>query len=100
MIIGVLSGLYYRELTKSREFSSSEFSQLPLVPLYVLTLGFDLLKIILVLEHQFKMSQSKLFCWVFWTYNLGLILTADMLALRVTMSVVGSKPGTATAGIP
>lgn len=99
MIIGVLSGLYYRELTKSREFSSSEFSQLPLVHTHVLTLGFVVLTIILVLEHQFKLSQSKLFNWFFWTYNIGLILTAGMLAVRGTMTVVGSEPGPATAGI-
>src|SRR5699024_6000881 len=43
--------------------------------------------------------QSNLFNWFFWTYNIGLILTAGMLAVRGTMTVVGSEPGPATAGI-
>ena len=99
MVIGALSGLYYRELTKSRDFPSSEFSQLPLVHTHVLTLGFIVLLVVLILEHQFKLSQSNLFNWFFWTYNIGLLLTAGMLAVRGTMTVVGSEPGPATAGI-
>src|SRR5699024_3482931 len=35
----------------------------------------------------------------FWTYNIGLILTAGMLAVRGTMTVVRGDPGPATAGI-
>src|SRR5699024_11464659 len=96
MIIGVLSGLYYRELTKSREFSSSEFSQLPLVHTHVLTLGFVVLTIILVLEHQCKLSQSKLFNWFFWTYNIGLMLSAGLLAVRGTSTAQGMEAAATT----
>src|SRR5699024_2523019 len=99
MVIGALSGLYYRELTKSRDFPSPEFSQLPLVHTHVLTLGFIVLLIVLVLQHLFKLSQSNLFNWFFWTYNIRLILTACMLPVRGPMTVVGSQTCPATAGI-
>lgn len=99
MVVGVLSGLFYRELTKSRDFPADEFTQLSLVHTHMLALGFTVFLILLVLEHQFRLSRSKLFNWFFWTYNAGLIITASMLAVHGTMTVVGSESGPATAGI-
>lgn len=99
MVLGVISGLYYRELTKSRDFPADEFTQLSLVHTHLLALGFTIFMIILVLEYQFKLSRSNLFNWFFWTYNIGLIITAAMLAVHGTMTILGTESGPASAGI-
>lgn len=99
MVLGVFSGLYYREFTKSHDFPTGEFTQLSLVHTHLLALGFTIFMIILVLEYQFKLSQSSLFNWFFWTYNIGLIITATMLAVHGSMTIVGAESGPATWGI-
>ena len=55
-ITGVLSGLYYRELTKSHDFVDRSASQLPLVHTHLLILGFIFLLIIMALEKIFSIS--------------------------------------------
>jgi len=99
MVLGVISGLYYRELTKSRDFPGDEFTQLSLVHTHLLALGFTIFMIILVLEYQFKLSRSSLFNWFFWAYNIGLIITAAMLAVHGTMTILGTESSPATEGI-
>lgn len=60
----VLSGLFYREFTKSNDFPEGQFTQLGLVHIHLLALGFIVLLIVLVLEMVFALSQSrKLFGW-------------------------------------
>jgi hypothetical protein len=66
MIAGVLSGLFYREFTKLNDFPAGQFTQLGLAHTHLLTLGFIVLLIVLVLEKTFTLSQSRLFGWFFW----------------------------------
>lgn len=97
MVLGVLSGVYYRELTKAHDFTGP--SQLGLVHTHLLTLGFIVLLLVLVVEKLFTLSKSPLFNWFFWVYNVGLVVTSAMLAVHGTLTVLGSASNSAIAGI-
>ncbi|RAN79588.1 hypothetical protein B5P43_13955 [Bacillus sp. SRB_336] len=88
MVIGVLSGLFYREFTKGKDFTG--FTQLSVVHTHLLTLGFIVLLIVLILEKLFTFSASRLFSWFFWTYNAGLVLTAAMMVWHGMLQVNGA----------
>ena len=96
MVIGVLSGLFYREFTKGKGFTG--FTQLAVVHTHLLTLGFIVLLIVLVLEKVFALSGSRLFSWFFWTYNAGLVLTAAIMVVHGILQVDGATD--VSAAIP
>ncbi|GAA2042794.1 DUF2871 domain-containing protein [Catenulispora yoronensis] len=97
MIVGVASGLYYRELTKTKHFTGE--SQLGVVHTHLLTLGMMFFLIVLALEKLFSLTSSPLFTWFFWIYNVGLVITVGMMALHGTLTVLGHDAGGAIAGI-
>ncbi|MEV4898016.1 DUF2871 domain-containing protein [Nonomuraea sp. NPDC055795] len=97
MIIGVISGLYYRELTKLNDFTGD--TQLGVVHTHLLALGMLFFLIVLVLEKLFTLTASKLFGWFFWIYNAGLALTVVMMTIRGTLTVLGVEGGAAISGI-
>jgi hypothetical protein len=102
MVIGVLSGVFYREYTKGTSFTG--YTQLSIVHTHLLTLGFIVLLIVLILEKLFTLSASRLFNWFFWTYNAGLVITAaimvwhGILQVNGTTEVSGAIPGIAGVG--
>lgn len=98
MVLGVLSGLFYREFTKANNFSGE--TQLSVVHTHLLTLGFIVLLIVLVLEKVFVLSKSPLFSWFFWIYNTGLVLTAAMLTVHGMLSVSGTAEESISKAIP
>ncbi|WP_377272929.1 DUF2871 domain-containing protein [Peterkaempfera sp. SMS 1(5)a] len=95
MIIGVVSGLYSRELTKAEDFTGD--TQLDVVHTHVLALGMLFFLIVLVLEKQFTLTSSALFGWFFWIYNIGLAVTVGMMTLHGTLTVLGHSSGEAIA---
>jgi hypothetical protein len=97
MILGLISGLYYRELTKAKHFTGD--SQLGIVHTHILALGMLFFLIVLALEKLFTLTDGKLFTAFFWVYNAGLALTVGMMLLRGTMTVLGHQPGGALDGI-
>ena len=100
MLVGVASGLFYREFTKLNNFPEGQFTQLGLAHTHLLTLGFIVLLIVLVIEKVFVISQSrKLFLWFFWLYNAGVILTSAMLIWHGSLTVVGQETNNMIAGI-
>ncbi|WP_129661247.1 DUF2871 domain-containing protein [Rothia uropygialis] len=100
MLIGVLSGLFYREFAKANDFPDGQFTQLGLVHTHLLTLGFIVLLIVLVLEKIFRISDSrKLFNWFFWLYNIGVVLTCAMLAWHGSLTVIGKESSAMISGI-
>jgi hypothetical protein len=99
MIVGVLSGLFYREFTKLNDFPEGQFTQLGLAHTHLLTLGFIVLLIVLVLEKVFTLSRSRLFGWFFWLYNAGVILTSAMLVWHGSLTVLGQESSKMIAGI-
>jgi hypothetical protein len=99
LLVGVLSGLFYREFTKLNDFPEGQFTQLGLAHTHLLTLGFIVLLIVLVLEKLFTLSRSKLFGWFFWVYNAGLVLTSAMLIWHGMLTVLGEESTKMIAGI-
>ena len=100
MIAGVASGLFYREFTKLNGFPEGKFTQLGLVHTHLLTLGFIVLLIALVIEKVFTISRSpKLFAWFFWLYNAGVVLTSAMLIWHGSLTVLGQESSKMISGI-
>lgn len=99
MAVGVASGLFYREFTKAHDFPAGKFTQLGLAHTHLLTLGFIVLLIVLMLEKQFRLSDSKLFGWFFWVYNAGVVLTSATLIWHGSLTVMGKDSSAMISGI-
>lgn len=99
MLVGVASGLFYRELTKMQDFPEDRFTQLGLAHTHLLTLGFIVLLIVLVLEKVFTLSRSRAFTWFWWTYNAGVVLTSAMLVWHGTLTVLGHESSKMISGM-
>ena len=100
MLVGVASGVFYREFTKLNDFPEGQFTQLGVVHTHLLTLGFIVLLIVLLLEKVFTISASpKLFSWFFWLYNIGLVITAAMLVWHGSLTVLGKESSAMISGI-
>ncbi|MFK3677482.1 DUF2871 domain-containing protein [Microbacterium sp. NPDC090218] len=99
MIVGVASGLFYREFTKINDFPEGESTQLGLVHTHLLVLGFVVLLIVLLLEKAFALSESRLFSWFFWIYNAGIVLTSAMMVWHGSLTVLGQESTKMIAGI-
>ncbi|QKG18592.1 DUF2871 domain-containing protein [Actinomadura verrucosospora] len=97
MIVGLVGGLYYRELTKLNDFTGD--SQLGLVHTHVLALGMLFFLIALALEKLFTLSAGGLFNGFFWTYNAGLVITVAVMTVRGTQTVLGHHTPEAAAAI-
>lgn len=95
MIIGLVGGLYYRELTKAEDFTGD--TQLSVVHTHVLALGMLFFLIVLALEKLFALTSNRLFGWFFWIYNAGLAVTVAMMTLRGTLTVLGRPVGAAVS---
>ena len=100
LVLGLASGLYYREFTKSNNYTAADgFTQLSVLHTHLLTLGVIVLLIVLVLEKVFTLSNSKAFNWFFWIYNLGLVITTASMAVNGTLHVLGQETNKALTGI-
>ena len=97
MIIGLASGLFYREYGRGFEFDG--FTQLSVLHTHLLALGMLFFLIVMVLEKVFALSQSKWFNLFFWHYNAGLLVTAGMMVAHGIMSYQGVEASGMTAGI-
>lgn len=99
MIVGIASGLFYREFTKINDFPEGGATQLGLVHTHLLVLGFVVLLIVLLLEKAFALSESRLFGWFFWLYNAGVVLTSAMMVWHGSLTVLGQESSAMIAGI-
>ncbi|MEU4498335.1 DUF2871 domain-containing protein [Streptomyces sp. NPDC023998] len=88
MILGVISGLYYREITKLNDFEGD--TQLSVVHTHLLALGMLGFLIVLALDKQFQLSEAKQFRYFFWFYNAGIAITVLMMLFRGTQTVLGN----------
>ncbi|GAA3167429.1 hypothetical protein GCM10010486_37680 [Nonomuraea roseoviolacea subsp. carminata] len=95
MIVGLVSGFFYRGLTKLNDFTGD--TQLGLVHTHALALGMLVFLLVLVLEKQFGLTSNRLFGWFFWVYNAGLVLSLVMMTLHGTLTVLGRPSGDAIA---
>jgi len=97
MILGLISGLAYREITKSAHFTGD--TQLGLVHTHLLALGMLFFLVVLALEKLFTLSASPLFRWFFWVYNAGLAITVTMMVIHGLQTVYGYSTSEAISGI-
>ncbi|MEU4525943.1 DUF2871 domain-containing protein [Amycolatopsis sp. NPDC024027] len=87
MILGVVSGLYYREFTKLNEFDGR--TQLALIHTHLLSLGMLGFLIVLALDKLFQLSGTRLFTLFFWFYNAGIAVSVAMMFVHGTQTVLG-----------
>lgn len=99
LIVGLLAGLYYRELTKGTAFESGGDTQLSVAHTHLLVLGFIVMLLALVLDKAFGLSRSRLFPWFFWLYNAGVVVTTGLLVWHGTLTVLGEEAGAMISGI-
>ncbi|MFD9891167.1 DUF2871 domain-containing protein [Amycolatopsis sp. NPDC059027] len=96
--LGLIAGLYYRELTKANDFTGD--TQLSVVHTHLLALGTLFFLIVVGLEKLFTLSaHRKLFAWFFWLYNVGTLWTVAFLVVHGTLTVLGKNSGAAIAGM-
>lgn len=96
-VLGLVAGLGYREITKIKHFTGT--TQLAVTHTHLLALGTLFMLIVLVLEKQFALSESKVFGWFFWTYNAGVVWTVVFMTVHGVMTVLGHEVGEAVSGL-
>ncbi|MFG2561027.1 DUF2871 domain-containing protein [Streptomyces sp. NPDC048496] len=97
MILGVISGLFYREFTKAHDFEGD--TQLAVMHTHLLALGMLVFLIVLALDKQFQLSGTKLFTAFFWFYNVGIAITVTMMGVHGIETVLGKHVPEAVPGI-
>ncbi|WP_311477975.1 DUF2871 domain-containing protein [uncultured Gulosibacter sp.] len=100
LILGLGAGVFYREFTKLNDFPAGQFTQLGVAHTHLLTLGFLVLLVVLVIDKVFVISRSRrLFGWFFWLYNVGVVITSAMLIWHGSLTVLGQESNAMFAGI-
>jgi hypothetical protein len=85
---GLLSGLYFRELTRGMEWVDD--GVLGSVHGHALALGMIFLLLVLSLEKHFGLTKIRWWKIFFSTYNIGLILMLIMLTIRGTLDILAT----------
>ena len=99
MILGLLSGVFYREYTKFTD-NLGEPTQLATLHTHLLVLGMVMFLVVLALDAVLHLSGRRSFTVFYWTYNIGLVLTVIMQAVRGVLTLDGQDPAETTAAIP
>ena len=99
MVLGLLSGLGYREYTKTTDTLGVD-SQLSTLHTHFLALGMIVFLVVLALDALFGLSGRRSFTVFYCTYNVGLLMTVVMQAVRGVLTLDGQDPATTTAAIP
>lgn len=89
MVVALVCGVVYREFTKMVGFTGQ--TNLSLLHTHLLSLGMLFFLVVLALEAIFKVSEQKTFNWFFIIYNVGLVLSAIMMAVRGFFQVQGTE---------
>ncbi|GAB4097547.1 DUF2871 domain-containing protein [Brachybacterium horti] len=99
LILGLASGVFYREFTKHTD---ALLSHTPLNTLHthLLTLGMIVFLVVLALDATLGLSGRRSFSVFWWTYNIGLVVTVAMQAVRGVLTLGGHDPATTSAAIP
>lgn len=96
-VLGLVSGLFFREYTKAHEFDG--FTQLAVMHTHLLALGMLVMLIVLALEKLFELSKTKWFSLFYWHYNGGLLLTVAMMLVIGMRDVAGQVSTPMFSGI-
>ncbi|MNO39623.1 hypothetical protein D3C76_297580 [compost metagenome] len=87
-VLGLLAGVFYREVTKHQEFTG----QTVLVALHthILVLGFFFFIIALILCKVFNVHEAKSFGAWYIVYNVGLLITIGTMGIRGMLQINGT----------
>ena len=97
-LLGLLSGLFYREMTKAEDFSG--FSQLNVTHTHLLVLGTIMFLIFMIIEGQFKLTtHTKLFNSFFYIYHVGVLVTVAMQFVNGISTIKDLSVSPAIAGL-
>ncbi|HJX79456.1 DUF2871 domain-containing protein [Glutamicibacter sp.] len=100
MLVGVASGLFFREFTKMNDFPEGGWTQLSVVHTHLLVLGFIVTLLVLLLEKAFNISSHrKLYAWFMGTYHAGVIITAGMQLTHGMLTVLDIESSAMISGI-
>lgn len=94
-VIGLLSGLVYREVTRPAGFTGR--TQLAFVHTHALTLGTLLLFLVLALIAALRAQENKWLRLFLPVWNVGLAITTVMLTIKGLLQVQGSAMATSPA---
>jgi hypothetical protein len=97
LVFGLCSGLFYREFTKSHEFTG--LTQLKIAHTHILVLGFFMFFILILFEKVFSISESRWFNKFFIVYNIGALLSMIMFLVIGVAQVKGITPAGPFNGI-
>lgn len=92
---GLISGLFYRELTRIQGFDAR--TQLAVVHTHALVLGTVMMLLLLVLNQVFGLAAERQFRLGLWVWTGGALLTTVMQAVKGTLQVLGSDAATSKA---
>lgn len=97
-LLGMLSGLFYREMSKGENFNG--YSQLNVTHTHFLVLGTIMFLIFMIIEHQLKLTKNmKLFNYFFYVFHLGLLVTVAMQFINGIATMKDFSVSPAIAGI-
>ncbi len=88
-IIGLASGVYYREFTKIQDFRGT--TTLSFIHTHTLVLGSLFLLIAAILVNLYSLETHKLYKPFLILFNLGLPLTLLMMFIRGNLQVLGTQ---------
>lgn len=99
MILGLVSGVFYREYTKLTDNLTTE-SPLSTVHTHLLALGMLMFLVMAALDGILRLRGRRAFEIFYWSYNVGLIWTVVMMVVRGLFTLNGHDPATTSAAIP
>jgi len=97
-VLGLISGLFYRELTKSHDFTGS--TQLAVAHTHALALGTLMMLVLLALVAAFEVRDAR-FGWGVIMWQIGLAVTFGAQVVKGSLQVLesGAADAAALAGI-
>lgn len=96
-ILALVSGVFYREFTRSLEFSDR--TTLSVMHVHLFVLGSLVFLLLTLFEKEFKITKNKSFNKFFIVYNVGLIFMIAMFVWRGIDQVLGLNGGAMISGI-
>nr|WP_302596724.1 DUF2871 domain-containing protein [uncultured Cellulosilyticum sp.] len=88
-ILGLIGGVYYRELTRFFEFSGK--TQLGTVHTHLFVLGMIMLLLIGLYGEKLNLFETKRFKVFYVLYNVGVLMSTVMMVIRGTLQVIGTQ---------
>ncbi|WP_195575633.1 DUF2871 domain-containing protein [Paenibacillus sp. 1001270B_150601_E10] len=86
-ILGLISGIFYREYTKLNDFTGDTL--LKALHTHILVLGFLFFLVAMILDKLFQIHQSKTFNVWYIIYNAGMVITLTAMTMRGLLQVNG-----------